>query len=300
MLPVLISLGTFKIHTFGVMVALGFIVGMSYCKREAIRIGEDPNKILDLTFWIMVSGILGARAMFIAINWNLYSPHPIEILYIWKGGLVWYGGFIGAFITALLYMVRRNLPVWATADLVSPAVMLGLSFGRIGCLTAGDDHGRLVVSALGRTGEKLLQDGMLFDHAGRVTEYARQAIFASGVHEPWWTITLDRFSLVQPDLVDLPLYPSQPVMSMYCFLLFVFLVLWKKRQTFYGEITWLMTMIYSICRYFLEYIRGDMGRGYLVEGVISTSQSVSIVTFSLAVVMYLYCRKRFPAQVVTA
>lgn len=297
MLPTLIAIGSFKIHTFGVMVALGFIVGMSYCKWEAIRIGEDANRILDLTFWIMISGILGARALFIATEWSLYAAHPIEILYIWKGGLVWYGGFIAAFLTALYYMRRRGMPIWPTSDLVAPGVMLGLSFGRIGCLTAGDDHGRLVVSALGKIGHKLLAEGTLFDQTGRVTEYARTQIFAAGIHAPWWTVTLNNRSLVQPDLVDLPLYPSQPIMSLYCVGIFVFLVLWKNRQSFHGEILWLMTMIYAICRYFLEYFRGDLDRGYFVSGMITTSQGISIGVFAIGLVMYLYCRKHFPARI---
>lgn len=284
MLPVLFKIGGFSIHSFGVMVALGFIVGMEYCRRVAPLKGQSAIQVLDLTFWLMVSGIIGARLLFDVVNWHLFVDNPIEALYVWKGGLVWYGGLLFATAVGMIYMRWKKMDFWATCDLVSPAVLLGLAVGRVGCYAVGDDHGRLVVSALGDLGQQLQSAGILFDELGQVTQEARDQIFAHTFEWPWWTLQFPRFSLVQKDLADLPLYPSQIVMSAYNFLIFAGLHLFAMRKKFEGQIFWLMIGCYAICRFLLEYIRGDMDRGGF--WMFSTSQWISLVVVTGAIVGY--------------
>lgn len=280
MLPVLFSVGSFRLYSFGILVALGFIVAMAYCRREAIRQGYDPQKIVDLTFWLAISGILGSRLMFVVVNWDHFSGNLVDVLRIWQGGLVWYGGLLLAFATGVLIMRRWNLPVRATSDLIAPAVMLGLAVGRIGCWAVGDDHGRLVVSALGELGEALLDHGQLFDTAGLVTQEARQAILESDVRYPWWVMQLSARSLVQPDLIDLPLYPTQIMMSLNALLVFVVLQFMRVRQRFAGQIVGAMLVLYAVGRFVVEYWRGDIGRGIVWAGL-STGQVVSILVATL-------------------
>src|SRR3954466_12459498 len=112
--PILIELGPFHIHTFGVLMGSGFLVGILWSMRFARKWGIDPEEIFNLTFWIMLAGIGGARLLYVFIDigpkgWGseYACVHPLREaivgwVAIWEGGLVWYGGFIGATILVLL------------------------------------------------------------------------------------------------------------------------------------------------------------------------------------------------------
>lgn len=291
MLPRLIEIFGMPLHTFGVMVATGFMAGMWWCRREAERLGYPVDKVMDLTFWLMIAGLLGARGLFIIVNWGMYAQYPAEILFIWKGGLVWYGGLIGAFAVGLWLMRRWMLPVWATADLVAPGVMYGLAFGRLGCLAAGDDHGRLVESALRPEARELLDKGLLYGANDRLTKLAVDTIHREGFDAPWWSLIFDGRSLVQDDLVGLPLYPTQLMMSGKDMLIFAALVVLRRYKRFDGQIVASMLMMYALARYGVEFFRGDLGRGFWIPGM-STSQGISLAIFAFGLGLYLLQRSR--------
>lgn len=278
MFPVLLQIGGFKLHSFGFFVAMGLAAGILWTYREAKRVGADVARILDLAFWLVIAGLVGARVLFVIVNAKEYAAFMvrqvenhgvvagmgrglIEIFALWKGGLVWYGGLLAAFAVALLYLRRRGMPVWATADILSPGVMLGLAIGRLGCLAAGDDHGKVVASAW----EAVLR----------------------GEDAPWWTLTFtDPASLVPPDLLGKPLYPTQILLSANALAIFGLLLWLRGRKRFEGQLVWAMLLAYSIGRFAIEYFRGDVARGFLLANWVSTSQAISIVVFTLALVMY--------------
>ena len=285
MLPELFSVGGYPIYSFGVFVALAFIGGMWWCRREAIRRDYPMVKVLDLTFWIMIWGLVGARVGFIAVNWRDYAAHPEDLWRIWEGGLVWYGGFIGAFAATLLIIRRYGLPFWGTLDILGTALPFGHAIGRLGCLAAGDDHGRLIVSALGPKAQALYAQGVLFTGDGRLTRVAVDTIRSEGFEVPWYGLTLGPASLVQGDLIGMPIFASQVYMSAYNLAIFAFLVVFRRWQRFEGELAALYLIIYPICRFFLEYSRGDIGRGFWLPGI-STSQGISLLVLALGLAMY--------------
>lgn len=284
MFPILLEIGTFRLHAFGVFVALGFAAGIWWSVREGGRIGLPRERVLDLTFWLLVSGVVGARLLFVAINWQdffVFTAEQVEAqgnaggvlrglleaAAVWKGGIVWYGGLLTAFAVGLLYMRRAKLPVWATADAVAPGVMLGLAFGRIGCLAAGDDYGKVVESAW-------------------------ETVRAGG-DAPWWTLTFTHpESLVPESMLGMPLYPAQILMSLNALLVFAVLVWLRRVKSFHGQVTWTMMLLYAVGRFLVEYSRGDVGRGFLIDPWLSTSQFISVLTFALAAGMYFRCMRR--------
>ncbi len=137
MYPVLFRIGPFTLHTYGVFIAMAFLSAIALALREARREGEDANRILDLCFYVLVAAIVGSRILYVLINWATFRHDLFEIVRIWHGGLVFYGGFIGALVTALWYMKRKGLPLLRTADIMAPSIAFGLFVGRIGCFFAG-------------------------------------------------------------------------------------------------------------------------------------------------------------------
>ena len=142
--PVLFNVfGLFNVHTYGLMIALGFMIGMQLGTREARRVdlseqGGFDQFILDLTFWILIVSMIGARLLFIIVEWeDDYSRDPFKLFKIWEGGLVFYGGFIAAVLFSIYYSIKHKRDFFLVSDTLIPSVALGHFFGRIGCFAAG-------------------------------------------------------------------------------------------------------------------------------------------------------------------
>ena len=142
--PILFHLGSFPVHSYGVMMALAFVFGLWTATRARRREKISGETIADVTLWIMIGGILGARTVYVATYWNdEFAGQPIsEIFMIRHGGLVFYGGLIGAIIAGAIYLRWKKLPLWKIADVLAPSIALGSVFGRIGCLLNGCCYGR--------------------------------------------------------------------------------------------------------------------------------------------------------------
>jgi phosphatidylglycerol:prolipoprotein diacylglycerol transferase len=217
MYPILFQLGSFTIYAYGFFIALGFIVGLVLATLKARREGIPFGNIVDLFFYTILSAFLGARILFVLINFDDYRQHPMQILKIFEGGLVFYGGLILAVVVALGYMRWHRLPIWKLADLISPLVALGLSFGRIGCFLAGCCYGK----------ETSL---------------------------PWAIVFTNPESLAR---LNVPLHPTQLYDAVNGLAIFFFLNWMEKRKTFDGQIFWLFLFLYAITRFFIEILRGD-------------------------------------------
>jgi phosphatidylglycerol:prolipoprotein diacylglycerol transferase len=143
-------MGPLTITWYGVFVAAGFVFGLWNASRRALRQQMDPEAVLDCGTWLLVGAILGARAMYLASYWpdivsSAYQYHHspwLEALMIQHGGLVYYGGLIGASAACIIFARFRNIPLWKLADILAPGVALGSFFGRWGCLMNGCCYGR--------------------------------------------------------------------------------------------------------------------------------------------------------------
>ncbi len=125
------------------MVALAFLVGLWTASRRAPFGGLTPESILDLGPWLIIGAIVGARALYVATFWRQqFAGQPfIHMLMVWQGGLVFYGGFIGATVGSILFALRRKIRLWNMADTLAPSIALGYALGRIGCLMQGCCYG---------------------------------------------------------------------------------------------------------------------------------------------------------------
>ncbi len=141
MYPELFSIGKFTIYTYGVLVAIGFFAGMQYIVKYSKDI-INKQQLYDFLFYVILIGIIGARIFYVFLEAPYYLSNPLEILQVWKGGLVYYGGFITVLIFAFLYCRYKKINIVKLMDVFAPALALGHTFGRIGCFFSGCCYGK--------------------------------------------------------------------------------------------------------------------------------------------------------------
>jgi phosphatidylglycerol:prolipoprotein diacylglycerol transferase len=147
MYPILTKIGPLYVYSYGLMVAIGFAVATLLAYKHADEFGVNREKIIDFGIAILVGGIIGARIVYIALNFQYYVNNPLEIINLAKGGLVWYGAFIFGMISAAWYIRKNKMSFWATADLFAPYIALAQAFGRIGCFLNGCCYGSVAPSS---------------------------------------------------------------------------------------------------------------------------------------------------------
>lgn len=135
--PILFKIGDFTLHTYGVLLAVGFLLAVVVALKEARRIGLDPDLFMDLAFYTLIAALVGSRVFYVLTSWEEFRDNPIDIVRFWRGGLVFYGGLIFAFLTGIWYVRKHHLNFIPLADLFAPSIPLGQAVGRLGCFSAG-------------------------------------------------------------------------------------------------------------------------------------------------------------------
>src|SRR5690349_3888835 len=138
MYPTFFRVGSFEVTSFGVMVALGALIGLWVFGRELARSGL-PASAGDAAMAGVFGGLLGAKLLWVAEH---LGEEPFRDLILSRGGMSWFGGLVGGVVTALLVMGRMRLPIVPTLAASTPALAIGHAIGRIGCFLVGDDYGR--------------------------------------------------------------------------------------------------------------------------------------------------------------
>ena len=136
-----IHLGSVTLYTWGLFIALAFLVGYGYFFRQAQKEGIRENKILGLALALFFGAIAGSRLGYAAQFPARFFSNPAEIFELSAGGLTFYGGLGGALILGWLYLWKNKLNFLKIADLLAPAAALGIFIGRIGCFLINDHQG---------------------------------------------------------------------------------------------------------------------------------------------------------------
>lgn len=256
--PILLKIGSIPIHTYGFLIAMGFLVAVSVIKRLAAQSKLDIERVLDLVFWCFLVGFLGARTVFIITRFDSFMADPISMFKIWEGGLVFYGGPLAAVPFAVWYIRKNRIPLWRTMDTMVPGLVIAHMFGRFGCLGAGCCYGKPTGTDFG--------------------------------------IRLDS-DLVDSNLRNVLLHPTQLYEASGLFILFLGLLWVFRRKHFYGQVTLTYFIVYPILRSIVEIFRGDQIRGFVIDGILSTSQFISILVFAFASLALVYRLKQLPIEV---
>lgn len=142
MYPELFTIFGITVYSYGLLVAIGFFAGMTYITKYSDNISVKKDQMYDFLFYLIVVSIIGARLLYVLVNVDSFIQHPLDVIKVWQGGLVFYGGFIAAVLYALIYCKYKKINIKRLADVFAPALALGHSFGRIGCLLSGCCYGK--------------------------------------------------------------------------------------------------------------------------------------------------------------
>lgn len=143
MYPIIYKIGPFTVYSYGLMLVLAFMVSSTLAQLQAKRQNIAPKIISNLLILVFISGIIGARLLYVIENLNYYLRNPLEIIMLQHGGLSWFGGLMLGSIFGIVYLKRKNLSIYKIFDLVIPFVALGQAIGRVGCLLNGCCFGRI-------------------------------------------------------------------------------------------------------------------------------------------------------------
>jgi phosphatidylglycerol---prolipoprotein diacylglyceryl transferase len=252
MFPKLISIGSFYLPTYGVLVALGFLAGLGITLRLARRVGLSPEKITNLAVYCAIAGIVGAKVFMILFDASEYFSHPGEIFSreTLQAAGVFHGGFIAALVLAALYIRRQHLPVWLTMDTFAPGISLGHSIGRLGCFAAGCCWGK-------------------------------------ECHLPW--AVSFRSNEAAPVPLDRPLHPVQLYESAANLIIFGILYRQYNRPHRPGHVIGLYLVLYSTARFIIEFFREHEQS---LVGPFSITQWIAIGLCILGAAILLRTRQR--------
>lgn len=242
MFPRLFHLGSLDFPTYGLMAALGLMVGLSVCVHFARRQGIDPEKAWNLGILAILAAIAGAKIFLLVDDWGYFSQHWGEFfsLSTLRAGGVWYGGLLLALAASAWYIRRNHLPVLKVCDAFAPGVALGHAIGRIGCFAAGCCYGKPTTLPWGVT-------------------------FTNPLAAQWSGTPL-----------GVPLHPTQLYESVVEVANFLVLAWLLKRKKFDGQVIGSYMFLYGLARFFLEFLRDDPERGSVFGGALTLTQLVSI------------------------
>lgn len=215
--PVLFKFGGLSVHTYGFFIALGVLSGLFLARREARRLDLNPDKVVDACFYIVLAAIVGSRVFYVLTNLHAFTSAPLDMFKIWEGGLVFYGGLIGALAMFIVYLKISRLPLGKMADIGAVCVPLGHTFGRMGCFFAGCCYGKIC-------------------------------------HQSW-AITFRHPDSLAPLYV--PLHPTQLYSAASNLSIFLLIFFLRRFKQYDGQLFWIYVAVYGINRSMIEFFRGD-------------------------------------------
>ncbi|MCX5769551.1 MAG: prolipoprotein diacylglyceryl transferase [Candidatus Hydrogenedentes bacterium] len=263
MYPTLLNLGPIAIHTYGFLIAVGFLLSMHFIQRDGERIGVDAGQISNMAFWVLLLGLAGTRITHIIMYPGDYSwTNPKGWFAIWEGGLVFHGAIPPAILYAWWAIRRYKLNFWKMADLAMPYVPLAHAFGRLGCFFYGCCYGIRTDWPLGVRFPP--GSPAALDHFYRYT----------GVHAGDWSF---------------PVHPTQLYGVVGLLAACALLLYLRKRaraakpNPIDGLTFPAYFILYGTGRFFIEFIRGDNNPTY---GPLTAQQIFSLALVAASIVFF--------------
>ncbi|OPX39006.1 MAG: prolipoprotein diacylglyceryl transferase [Desulfobacteraceae bacterium 4484_190.1] len=245
MYPDLFSIGPFTIHTYGFVVALGFLTGLMVTVRIGKSEGIDQQQVMDMGFVMILSAIIGSRLFYVVMNISFFRCHLIDIFKVWQGGLVFSGGIVTVILVMFRYVKRHGLSLMKICDMWAPGTAIGQAIGRIGCFMAGCCYGR-------------------------------------PTDAKWGVVFSDPHSLAP---LNIPLHPTQLYSSISGFIIFLILMIIHAKKKFDGQVFLWLLILHSTARLFIERFRGDDRGIFFNTGMSDTQFVTIIILISSVVAL---------------
>ena len=283
-----------EIYSYGLMMVLGFLVGYTLAYRWAKRCGQNPEQLTNLAVLALLAGVAGARALYVIHFWQRdYAGKGIlKALNVRDGGLEFYGGVIVALSIVLIYMLVRKLPIRFYFDLMAPALMLGLAFGRMGCFLNGCCYGK--ISNLPWAVSFPYGSYAYLDHLSqdKLTVPPELSNGLEGIIHPK-ELTAEQMAIAAKHR-SLPVHPAQVYGVINALVLCVILrwYFWRRKRE--GQVFLLMIILYGIARFGLELLRTEPK---VADTGLSISQLVSLITVGSALICWMWLIKKPAGQV---
>ena len=248
--PVLFHIFSFPVHSYGFMLMLSFLFGIWLASARAKKAGLNPNVVVDVGFWVILAAIVGARAYYAILHFEEFRGDLISIVnpfhngMVGIGGLVMYGGFIGAIVASAVYFSIKKLPILPYADAIAPSFGFGIMLTRIGCFLNGCCYGASAAHG-----------GVCFPAESAAGAY-QQSIHAAA------------------------LYPSQLYESAGGLVIGLTVLLIGSRRPFIGFPAYLAGLMYTVLRFLVDLTRFYDDKTERLAGL-SHNQIVCIVMFIL-------------------
>jgi phosphatidylglycerol---prolipoprotein diacylglyceryl transferase len=252
MFPDLFSIGPFTLHTYGVFVAVGFLVGLVVTVKIGKSQGIPPQQTMDMGFLMIVAAIVGSRLLYVLMNLGYYVERPVDALKLWQGGLVFSGGVVCVILSVIWYTRRHQLSFWKTADMWAPAMAVGQGIGRIGCFMAGCCYGKPTGSG-------------------------------------WGAVFTDPHSLAP---LNIPLHPTQIYSSVSNLIVFFILLILHKKKSFDGQVFLWLLVLHSTARLFVERFRGDDRGMVFQSGMTVTQLVTLVILFAAIAALFIFKRRQ--------
>ena len=261
MRPVLLQLGALPIRSYGLFMAIAFLVGIWIARRRAAARGYDPDIIIDLSVIIILVSVVGARLAYVFVRWDTYQHDLLGILRIWEGGLAQYGGMVAGALAGLWFFKRRGIDMWAGADLMVPSLAMGVAIGRIGCFLNG-------------------------------------CCFGEVCNRPWGVV-FSGDSIAGMQFPGVHLHPTQIYEALLGLVVFFLVILIDRRPRFDGFLLWLFVLLLSVYRFLIDPIRhyGSESIAYQ-SGLVSltNNQLFGLVLVLVSIGYMIYLSRRKPAE----
>ena len=257
MYPKLLELGPFTLHTYGLFLAIAFIVGIWITGRNARKEGIDGDSVWNLGLVVLCATLVGSKLLLLITDFSYYATNPREIFSIstLRSMGVFYGGFLLSLGAAVWYARKRRLPAWRLSDCIAPGIALGQALGRLGCLAAGCCYG-------------------------------------APTDVPWAIRFTDHYAAENMGTpLDIHLHPTQIYESAGTLIIFGFLMWRLSRRHTAGHIFLEYLGLYAVLRFVIEFFRADE-RGDVFNGLLSTSQFIAVLIFAAAISLHFYLRLR--------
>ena len=243
------------IHSYGLLMAIGFYAGWYLAARRARAFGEDPDVIGNLVLLCILAGVAGARILYFCLH-KRADDSLWAIFRVWEGGLVFYGGLLAAAAAALLYLRWRRLNPWRFADICAPAIAVGQAFGRIGCFLNGCCFGG--PAAAGCRLAIRFPRFLSSPAAGKLPEVLGSPPFQDHVHRNW---------IADAATHSLPVHPTQLYAAFSLFLIAALVIAATPYRRREGELLGLLAILHALQRFAIELVRHDTPPRYLGIGL---------------------------------